>query len=185
MKKQLCIAPILVSIIVIYQSQLEARAQIQTAISAQVENTLIKMTSPKEPVEITKLQIGNNDIAFGKTFTADEDWLRTFSCEVKNISGKAISELYMNIGFATADTKPGRVKVPLTYAESFQANQTIHLSIPPAKVSSIAVSLEHHSNIRKGEFLVEYAKFQDGTIWLQGETLGRRDPKTGKRKRIP
>src|SRR5437870_7525242 len=110
MKKQLCIAPILVSIIVIYQSQLEARAQIQTAISAQVENTLIKMTSPKEPVEITKLQIGNNDIAFGKTFTADEDWLRTFSCEVKNISGKAISELHMNIGFATADTKPGRVK---------------------------------------------------------------------------
>lgn len=49
-------------------------------------------------LEITSFKVGESNIFFNESFTADENWLKNIKVKVKNISGKNITCLGLSLG---------------------------------------------------------------------------------------
>jgi len=187
MKKFYMSAAIIVGGLSFLQTPLGAIVREQPTGTVQGENVLIRVRSPREPVEITSLQLWENNIVFGTPFTGDESWVGALSARVKNTSAKVVTELRMSINFEASGANPPRIAIPLTYSGPIQPNQTVQVSAPTASVASLRIALAKQgllANFRKGEVLTQYAKFADGSLWVRGVILGPRDPRTGRRKRM-
>lgn len=188
MKKIVCIGTaITVSGLLLLQAQFGVINRAHAAATAQGENVIVRVLSPREPVEVTKLQVGRKDITFGTSFAGDESWVNALSSEVRNTSGKTMTELRMSASFEAGNANPHRIHIPLTYSEPIQPNQIVHVSAPAANVASLRGLLAKQGitpNFKKGELSLQFAKFQDGSIWVKGVTLGPSDPRTGKRQRV-
>jgi hypothetical protein len=127
------------------------------------------------------VHVGNNDVVFGKSFAADDGWARAVSCDLKNISGQVITQLQMNFSFELGNTKLERVSVPLIYSAPIQPDQTVRVSIVPAKLTwALAIRSKGATAmvLKRAELRMDYATFRDGSLWVQGENLGPRDPVT-------
>jgi hypothetical protein len=179
-------AIVVVSLPLILQARFGVSARIQAA-AAQGENVLVRVPSPREPVEVSKLQVGGSDITAGAPFAGDENWVGALSGRVKNTSGKVITDLQMTVNFDSGGPNPRKVAIPLAHSEPILPNQTVRVSAPAAGIASLRAMLAKQglaANFRRGELRTQYAKFQDGSVWVKGVTLGPRDPQTGRRKRM-
>ena len=150
-------------------------------------NTLVRVPSPKEPVEIGRARVGDREVNFGVPFAGDDDWAGAFSCEVRNTSGKVITELRMSLTFEAGAVNPRRVQIPITHSEPVQPNGTVRVAAASSDVASLR-SLTAGRGIplvtRKAELRLQTAKFQDDSVWVKGVLLGPPDPRTGRRKRV-
>jgi hypothetical protein len=155
--------------------------------TSQAANIVVRVPSLREPVQITRLQVWGSDISLGKGFGGDENWINGLSIEVNNISRRSITELQMTLSFETTAIMPRRISIPFTYDRPLLPNQVARLSPSAASVASLRDVLGKQgvtANFRKGELHLQAVKFQDGSVWVKGATLGPRDPRTGKRKRM-
>ncbi|MBA2702754.1 MAG: hypothetical protein ACR2H4_12315 [Pyrinomonadaceae bacterium] len=168
-------------------ARLGTNGQAQSATPAAGANVIVRVPSPKEPVEITKLLVTGNQVISNIPFVGDENWVNALSCEVKNTSGKTITELRMSVSFEANSDKHRRIHIPLIYSAAVQPNRSVQVSAPTASVASLRDLLAKQgaaANFRKGELRLQIAKFEDGSIWVKGVTLGSPDPRTGRRKRM-
>ncbi len=187
MKKILCIGTaIIVTGLLLLRAHSGGSIQTQAAAAvAQGSNVIVRVPSPKEPVRITKLQIRGNDVPFGNSFAGDENWLDALTSEIKNTSGKIITDLRMSVSFDGGGAKARKIHVPLIYAGAILPNQTVQVSAPSTGVGSLRALLAKQgvaANFRRGELQLQLAKFQDGSMWVKGATLDSPDPRTGRRK---
>src|SRR5215210_5154637 len=58
-------------------------------------------------LQIVEIKAGGNPVTLGQTFAADEDWLRSLSVRIKNVSGKTINVLPISFGLSELDTGKG------------------------------------------------------------------------------
>ena len=63
----------------------------------------IKLSSVNEAVQISEITVAGRSITPGQPFAADEDWLRTLTVRLKNVSGHTI--VGAKIGFGLPETK--------------------------------------------------------------------------------
>ncbi|MGI9067729.1 MAG: hypothetical protein ACR2HX_15190 [Pyrinomonadaceae bacterium] len=176
-----------VASLLLLPTRLGINSQAQSATTAPGANVIVRVPSPKEPVEVTKLLVAGNQVISDIAFIGDENWVNALSCEVKNTSGKVITELRMSVSFEANGDKPRRIHIPLIYSAPIQPNRTVRVSAPTASVASLRGSLARQgaaANFRKGELRLQIAKFQDGSLWVKGVMLGPRDSQTGRRQRM-
>jgi hypothetical protein len=148
-------------------------------------NILTRVPLAGEPVSIVKARVKESEVQFGIPFSGDEGWINGLSAEVKNTSGKTITDLRMVSSFDSAGTSNRKIRVPLGYSGRMLPNQTALLIPPPTDIASLRQYLANKgmvANFRKAELLMQLAKFEDGSLWVKGVSFGPRDVRTGKRK---
>lgn len=188
MKETLCVRTTVMAVsLLLMQAQFGILGQAQPAMNGQSAIVIIKVPMTREPVEITQLQVRGSDIAFGNPFVGDESWVNGLSLQVRNTSGNTISELRLGLSFETGGGNPRRVNIALIHRGTLQPNQTARVSAPTADIASLRRLLAQQgrtANFRRGELRVQFARFQDESLWVGGVVLGPRDPRTGRRRRI-
>ena len=186
MKKVLCSGAALVVIgLLLLQAQTSTSGHAKSQAAAQGENVIFRLISPKEPVEITSLKVGGSSVIFGVPFQGDENWADALHCEAKNTGDRIIADLRITLSFVADGAKPKRISIPLTSPGPIPPNETVRMIAPAASVASLREVLSRQgmaANFRRGVLRVQYAKFQHGSVWVQGVSLGAKDPRTGKRK---
>ena len=80
---------------------------------ANVKSTQSEMLEQIDIVEITDVTAGGKSITLGQSFDADDEWLKTLSVRIKNVSQVSISKVQMN--FFLPQLMPGGPMVALCY----------------------------------------------------------------------
>ncbi len=171
--------------LLLLQPRLGAGVRTRAEAPPSVQNVLNRVTVPGEPVEVSGLQVGGNDITAGTPFAGGEDWVSGLSGVVTNTSGKVMTELRMSVSFDAGGADPHKVAIPLAYAGPVSPGQAVRVLAPAAGVASLRGLLAKQGltpDFRRAELRTQYVKFQDGSLWVKGVTLGPRDPNTGRRK---
>lgn len=157
-----------------------------SAAPTQGENVIVMASQPGGPAEVTGLHVGGQELSFGNSFAGDEDWVNALACEVRNTSGKTMTELRLSVSFEAAGGGSRRIHLPLTYAGSIRPGQVVRVSAA-AGLGPLQESLARRglgANFRRGELRFQLAKFDDGSVWVKGVTLGPPDARTGRRSRL-
>ena len=58
-------------------------------------------------VELVEIKVGDKSIKLGEHFTAENDWLKTLTVKMKNVSDKPISRIVINLSFPEAKINRG------------------------------------------------------------------------------
>lgn len=82
-------------------------------LNANARSTQSEMLDQIDMVEITDVAAGGKSITLGQPFEADDEWLKTLSVRVKNVSQVSISRVQMN--FFLPQLMPGGPLVALCY----------------------------------------------------------------------
>src|SRR5215210_3650486 len=96
MKKTFYIGAVIIVGVLLLQTQFRVSGRTQAAAVAQGSNVVVQAASPREPVQVTRLQVGGNDVALGNPFAGDENWVNALVAELKNTSDKTITDLRMS-----------------------------------------------------------------------------------------
>lgn len=56
-------------------------------------------------IEVIEIKAGDKPVVFGQSFTANEDWLKTLSIKIRNVSDKTINLVDMSFNLPEASTK--------------------------------------------------------------------------------
>jgi hypothetical protein len=58
-------------------------------------------------LQVVEIKAGSNTVTLGQPFAADDDWLRSLSVRIKNVSGKTINVLPISFGLSELNTGKG------------------------------------------------------------------------------
>jgi hypothetical protein len=160
------------------------------------DRVLEKESWRNQPIKISKLKVKGKFIEAGKKFLEDDDWLRSLTISVKNISSKnivfiEIEAVFQKLRDNNSAAEPAYVhrlaygRVPPPLGATPLSNQ---LKIMPDETIDIILSEEDHSHIISSLEELGYPAstkhvklgigsviFDDETMWRGGHIL-RRDP---------
>lgn len=149
-----------------------------------------------EPIIITRITEGGNEIAFDEAFAAPDDWLRTLIITIKNRSTKPI--LYASLG-VRFPRPPGSSSDRISVTDMFYGNQDLVARIPteqekmgglmPGQSAQIQFTSDRFAyipqflaetgyppTVTKIDVKISSVIFADDTMWSGGR-LRERDPK--------
>jgi hypothetical protein len=139
-----------------------------------------------------EVKVGEQAIQFDNTFVADEDWLRGSKFKLKNISGKSIVYLEIELWIPASVTNGRPLIVPIRYGQMPSASSGSSVATAPDSVLDgneveLSVSDKIYTNAKQVlanrgsnsisdvEVRIGMVIFDDGTAWREGHLL-RRDP---------
>lgn len=139
-------------------------------------------------VEIIEIIAGNKSVLIGQSFLAEEDWLKSFSVRMKNISDKAI--VGARIDFSMPEAKHGESNLGSSLEYSIGAGSGKGLKekreVLPGEEFVLTRSNEAYGqdqlfikersgveNISLVRLGLAWVKFADGTLWI-GQASGRK-----------
>jgi hypothetical protein len=146
--------------------------------------TGIKLSPVEEAVRITDIRVAGHSITAGEAFDADDDWLRTLTFRLKNVSGQPI--MGARIGFGLPETKKddGMVGFSLEYGQGSGAAWTrpeVQAVVKPDEEFELKFTDAQYQNylhffakhgaplrLSKVWIGITTIKFEDGTIWGSG-----------------
>jgi hypothetical protein len=169
-------------------------------LSAQKSEITVQFLSGTEPVKPVSFHVKNKNLSFGTNFAGSDEWVKDFSVDIQNASGKSV--VYVDIGvfvlrpkgddappFHFSITKGNkksaleRKDTGLSFTSSKSSDHLLNIRLLENEYSSIRESLDrlgYPSKIERLELQVEEVGFSDGTFWSLGKWF-RADPKeTGK-----
>jgi hypothetical protein len=165
--------------------------------SGQTENKSIGRFSQteNEPIKITKLNTEGKEATLDKAFSGSDDWLKSLSIEVENVSGQPL--VYIDLELLFPDTlATGNI---MGYSVEFGQNSRARvprgepIRFMPKAAKTLSLSEKHYENLR--QFLekrqplstinkvliwIRTIYFEDGRIWHVGSFV-RPDPSNPKR----
>lgn len=101
------------------------------------ERSIKRMPIQKnEPLEITDIKVGGQNVSFDKSFLADDDWMKTLVISVKNTSDKRILFATLDFVFLRA---PGS-EPPIAGFDIFYGNYLLRSRPPTASESLIGLA---------------------------------------------
>ena len=140
---------------------------------------------PFEPIEIVNVIVKDSTVSFGTTLTEDNDWLQGLTLRIKNISGKPIS--YIGIQLCVNPPESGN----LSKVTEFSAGSLPILNnglltpartlVTPNNYMDIkfddSAYKKYKTELQVSKVYIRVGKifFTDDTLWSQG-MLHRRDP---------
>jgi hypothetical protein len=159
-----------------------------------------KLTQAGEPIEITKLKVKGKPLNFNREFSDDDDWVKGLTVEVKNVSGREIIYLQIELDFPVDDSDARVFVVSLEYGYPPEEGDVAPVTKPlqPVEVvtlsatSGVADALKREIRekgsgnalkMNKADIYVNQVWFDMNTVWGMG-TIFERDP-TDKKKWNP
>ena len=176
---------VLITIIVCLSLSSTAVAQIKSG------RTITKAIIPHEPVKIIEARVGGETIDIGSKFAGDEDWLNGIRFKVKNMSGKTIEYLEINLYIPESVTDSYPFMIPVTFGKWPSASNNPNVTMVADKLQEgneveVAFSEEYYKHIRQifartgickpiseVELRIGMTIFDDGTAWSEGKQLRR------------
>lgn len=155
------------------------------------EKKMTKESFKNEPIEIISLESSGKRLKLDEKFIQEEDWLKDFTIEFKNISGKPITYVSVVIGFPETDSTGSR----MVYFLKYGVNPLIRTNItdkpgllPPNATTELKLSAEKYTNLKnflatrqhllkdltEAHLTIMAVYFDDETHWSAG-TLFRPD----------
>ncbi len=148
----------------------------------------------KEPIEIIEVRSNGKVIKLDENFE-DENWLKDFTIKFKNISGKTITSIDLNLLFPETATHGEPWGVPTSYSLNYGLSPTKHKAgavgmkiLKPDEIDETALAptsfatLQRFvairsdlSNLTTANLTVVAVEFDDGTHWSAGDIF-RPDP---------
>lgn len=154
------------------------------------EKRLEKSNEFNSPAEIILARSKLGDIEIGEKFSADEDWFKDLSVNVRNNSEKPITHISISIRFPRPKSEDGLdYVVPIEYGENpfpskngeFLNNTATH--IMPKEFVELKLSEESYihtqsqlmemgygPNIKSIKIYVTTVGFSDNTVWMGGKS---------------
>ena len=159
--------------------------------SAQQSEITVQFLSGTEPVKPASFNVKNKNLSFGTNFAGSDDWLKDFSIDIQNASGKSV--VYVDIGVFVLrpkgdDAPPFHFSITkgnkksaleqkdtgLSFESSKSRDHLLNVQLSEAEYLSIRDSLDrlgYPSKIERLELQVEEVGFSDGTFWSLGKWL--------------
>jgi hypothetical protein len=142
-----------------------------------------------EPLKITSMKAANRKVRFGEKITGEDDWLKSAELTIKNVSGKDIVFVEVDLNFPETKTSGDEMSFPLRFgsppglptgspAMILRIDDEATLGLQGKRYEELVRFVEHRhsiSTIGKVVVDVQLVIFADGTAWSRG-TFRRRDP---------
>jgi hypothetical protein len=141
-------------------------------------------------VEVAEIRVSQKAVVPGQAFDGDDDWLSTVFLKAKNVSGKPIVYLAINVNFPETRASGGMMSYPVVFGQmpGSRFPQT-HDPLFMLPHDSLEIPLDKHytkiksfverrnpiKNIHKLELEIGFVVFADKTAWMAGDFL-RQDP---------
>jgi hypothetical protein len=156
------------------------------------QKVIEKAFTRNEVVEFTEIKVSQKAVTPGKPFDTEDEWLKEVFLKVKNISGKPIVYLAVNVNFPETRATGSMMSYPVVFGQrpgskSKFAKQHDPIFLQPG--DTLEVPLDQHyakikpfveerspiANIRDLELEIGFVIFADNTAWTAGAFL-RQDP---------
>jgi len=142
-----------------------------------------KLSTVEEAVQISDIRVEGHSITLGQTFTADDDWLRTLTIRLKNVSGLRIIAARIHIGFPETRDSERFIGTTLEYGKALRVgipSEERPVVMPNEEFEMKFSDLQYQSKL---QFFAKHAgtaqfskvwiaqtliKFEDGTLWGSG-----------------
>jgi hypothetical protein len=143
----------------------------------------IKLSPVNEAVQISDITVAGHSVIPGETFNADDDWLRTLTIRLKNVSGQTI--VAARVGFGLPEKKAGdrQVGFSLEYGKMglggivregqamVRPEEEFEMKFNGDQYRKYLEFFAKHAgsvNFTKAWIGITTIKFEDGTIWSSG-----------------
>jgi hypothetical protein len=137
---------------------------------------------PNEPLNVINIKSADKKVALGEQFNGPDDWLKTAQLTVKNISGKDIVFVEIDLNFPETNVSGNEMSFPLRLGTRpgvtnsnppvvLKNNNDATLSLEGKKYEQLVEFIEHrHSISAIGKVVVNvgFVIFADGTAWSAG-----------------
>ncbi len=134
-------------------------------------------------LEVIEIKVADKPVVLGQAFDANEDWLKTLSVKVKNVSGKPISLVRTSFNLPEAKNEKGTMGFSLIYGEEFSNSDTDNkpqkVIFPGQEVILARNEIRQHleaitqrsgkTDFSKVLIGLTMVKFEDGTTWSSGK----------------
>lgn len=142
-----------------------------------------------DPLQIVDIKAANKTVRLGEQFDGGEEWLKSAALTVRNVSGKDIIFIEIDINFPETKSSGNEMSFPLRLGQRpgalnnsapllLQTNHEVTLSVTGMSYAELVRFIEHRhpiSAINKAIIRVGFVIFADGTGW-SGGTFYRQDP---------
>lgn len=168
-----------------------------SSVSTQVKEKVVEKDPPifNEPIKLDSVKAVKKLTKFGESFEADKDWLKGAEIKLKNISGKEITFVEVDVNFPdTMSTGPEmsfRINLGRMHGMNMPGKETLSL-LPDADLNVVIDEKRYadlvrfvksrHSidEINKTHVRIGFVVFADGTAWGAG-SFYKQDPNNSKR----
>jgi hypothetical protein len=159
------------------------------ALAVQDKETIIKKESyPNEPIELVALRIKEKQVRVSESFAGDRDWYKNISLSAKNISGKTIVYLELELEIPESGTMERPVVIPFVFGElPTEASSIINMPaskrILPNEIRKLELTdsmkdfitnhlMNHNVDmVSEAKLNIVLVVFDDGLAWKNGQTL--------------
>jgi hypothetical protein len=135
-----------------------------------------------EPLEIVDIKMSNKDVKLGEKLNANDDWLKGLALKFKNISGKDIIYIEIDLNFPETQASGYEMSFPLKLGHRpgtnnanaplrLKANAEMSIVLDDVKYDQLVKFIEHRhsiSAINKALITNGVIIFADGTAWSGG-----------------
>jgi hypothetical protein len=139
------------------------------------------------PLEFSNLQVNGSPINFDQPFSADDNWVKAFSFDVKNVSGKVITHFRIGLLLHNPNNQQRATVTMVSYGRNtgmpgvepsvrVAPGEMVHAVYEDKQYESFKRMCNHIGLDRVQEITlnIEMAVFDDETMWRYGY-LHRRD----------
>jgi len=159
------------------------------------EKKVDKLAFDKEPVEVIKLEVEKKALKLGEHFSGEEEWLKSLSINIKNVSGKPISYIEVWLDFPETKATGSTMSFPIFYGQRpwiertsdepklVMPNDIVAIQMSDVTYAALKRFVENrHSikNLNKVQLRISFVGFTDGTAWDSGNLI-RPDPNNPKK----
>jgi len=135
-----------------------------------------------EPLEIVDIKMANKAVKLGEKLNANDDWLKGLNLKFKNISGKDIIYVEIDLNFPETQSSGYEMSFPLKLGHRpgannanaplrLKANDETSIVLDDVKYDQLVKFIEHRhsiSAINNALIATGFIIFADGTAWSGG-----------------
>jgi hypothetical protein len=161
------------------------------------ERFLLREKNQNEPLKIKAIKGKKGAITIGRLFLAEDDWLKSLSFNVENISGKNIIYMKLELEFPRSNDNSPPLIYPIEYGvrplldgslvadapPPIKPGETVDLRFSDAEYDNLQELLHklgYPKSIKQAVFTIRYVIFDDLLMWDTGRLM-RRDPDNPRR----
>jgi len=136
------------------------------------------------PIRIFNLKVDGKEISFDQKFAADEEWARSLSFDIKNISGKVLTRIQFSLGLRGSK---GNASAPLFFygSDTLQPGVEPAVRVMPGEVIHVEYNDKYYNvfkmardragltSVNAANFCIDALVFDDDTMWRHGAYLRR------------
>ncbi|MGA9995104.1 MAG: hypothetical protein WBP93_06810 [Pyrinomonadaceae bacterium] len=152
--------------------------------NSQAQDKVVEHVSvPNQPVQILNTNLLGKSFKLGEKIDGDDDWLKSLSLKVKNVSNKPITYIGMYYTFPETKASGNMMVFPVRYGQNkriaivtdepklLMPGDAVDMALSAAQYAKLKSFIERRHqliNIHKIKVELVEIHFEDGTVWNGG-----------------